>query len=100
MLLCLSFSERFCLGFQQEVPSDAESPLPPIPPRISPILPIDSAIEPDFFRNAFERNFGWRIDHILATPVLAGRCRKAEVDMAPRALKGTSDHTIMWAEFE
>ncbi len=54
----------------------------------------------DFFRNAFERNFGWRIDHILATPVLADRCRKAEVDMAPRALKGTSDHTIMWAEFE
>ena len=54
----------------------------------------------DFFRNAFERNFGWRIDHILATPVFAEHCSKAEVDMAPRALKGTSDHAIMWAEFE
>src|SRR5258705_9392323 len=25
----------------------------------------------DFFRNAFERNFGWRIDHILATAALS-----------------------------
>ena len=25
----------------------------------------------DFFRNAFERNFGWRIDHIMATGVMA-----------------------------
>jgi exodeoxyribonuclease-3 len=54
----------------------------------------------DFFRNAFERNFGWRIDHILATPPLAERCRAAEVDMAARAVKGASDHTIVWAEFE
>src|ERR1019366_6563140 len=43
---CLSFSERFCLGFQQKVPSDAKGLPPPIHPRISPILPIDSAIEP------------------------------------------------------
>ncbi|MCU1233680.1 MAG: Exodeoxyribonuclease [Candidatus Solibacter sp.] len=54
----------------------------------------------DFFRNAFERNFGWRIDHILATAPLASRCRTAEIDMAPRAVKGASDHTIVWAEFE
>jgi exodeoxyribonuclease-3 len=54
----------------------------------------------DYFRNAFERNFGWRIDHILATAPLAERCVKVEVDMAVRALKGTSDHTIVWAEFE
>ena len=54
----------------------------------------------DFFRNAFERNFGWRIDHILATKPLAARCRAAAIDTAPRAVKGASDHTIMWAEFE
>jgi exodeoxyribonuclease-3 len=54
----------------------------------------------DFFRNSFVRNYGWRIDHILATPPLAERCRAAEADMAPRRLKGTSDHTVMWAEFE
>ena len=54
----------------------------------------------DFFRNAFERNFGWRIDHILATEVLANRCRTAQVDMAVRAVAAASDHTIVWAEFE
>ena len=54
----------------------------------------------DFFRNAFERNFGWRIDHILATDVMAARCQTAEVDMAPRNVAAASDHTIVWAEFE
>ena len=54
----------------------------------------------DYFRNAFERNFGWRIDHILATEVLAERCRTAEVDMAARKGKSASDHTIVWAEFD
>ncbi len=54
----------------------------------------------DFFRNAFERNFGWRIDHILATGVLAERCHVAEIDLAPRKVPGASDHTIVWAEFE
>ena len=54
----------------------------------------------DFFRNAFERNFGWRIDHILATGVMAARCRAAEVDMAPRKVAGASDHTVVWAEFD
>jgi len=53
----------------------------------------------DYFRNAFERNFGWRIDHILATPILAERCHSAEVDMTVRKGAGASDHTIVWAEF-
>lgn len=53
----------------------------------------------DYFRNAFQRNFGWRIDHILATTILAERCRRAEVDMAARAVPSASDHTIVWAEF-
>lgn len=54
----------------------------------------------DYFRNAFQRNFGWRIDHILATQVLADRCRRAEVDMGARAVPSASDHTVVWAEFE
>lgn len=53
----------------------------------------------DYFRNAFTRNFGWRIDHILATSVLAERCVIAEVDLEPRKADGASDHTVMWAEF-
>lgn len=54
----------------------------------------------DYYRNAFQRNFGWRIDHILATRPLAKRCRRVEVDMAARSVKGSSDHTIVWAEFD
>jgi len=54
----------------------------------------------DYYRNAVERNFGWRIDHILATKPLAKKCIRAEVDMAARKLKGSSDHTIVWAEFD
>ena len=54
----------------------------------------------DYFRNAFERNFGWRIDHILATAPLAARCSAAEVDVEPRIAPGASDHTIVWARFD
>lgn len=54
----------------------------------------------DYFRNAFERNFGWRIDHILATAPLADRCRACEVDVSVRQAPGASDHTIVWAEFD
>jgi exodeoxyribonuclease-3 len=53
----------------------------------------------DYFRNAFDRNFGWRIDHILATAPLAATCRAVEVDLEPRKAAGASDHTIVWADF-
>jgi exodeoxyribonuclease-3 len=54
----------------------------------------------DYFRDALNKNLGWRIDHILATAPLAGRCRTVEVDMEPRTAPGASDHTVVWAEFE
>ncbi|MDP9055066.1 MAG: exodeoxyribonuclease III [Acidobacteriota bacterium] len=54
----------------------------------------------DYFRNAYARNFGWRIDHILATAPLAARCTEAEVDTKPREAEGASDHTVVWAVFE
>ena len=54
----------------------------------------------DFFRNAFERNRGWRIDHILATPDLAKKCSKVVVDMEPRGKPSPSDHTFVWAKFK
>jgi exodeoxyribonuclease-3 len=54
----------------------------------------------DYFRNAFDRDFGWRIDHILATARLADRCQTADVDLTPRKAEGASDHTIVWAVFE
>jgi exodeoxyribonuclease-3 len=54
----------------------------------------------DYFRNAYERNFGWRIDHILATPSLAASCTACDVDLVPRRAEGASDHTVVWAEFQ
>jgi exodeoxyribonuclease-3 len=53
----------------------------------------------DYFRDALRHNYGWRIDHILATPTLALQCHTAEVDMEARQVEGASDHTIMWADF-
>jgi len=53
----------------------------------------------DYFRNALENNWGWRIDHILATPPLAAFCVDSDVDMAPRRAPGSSDHTVVWAQF-
>ena len=53
----------------------------------------------DYFRNAYGNNWGWRIDHILATETLAQQCTAADVDVVPREAEGASDHTVMWAEF-
>jgi exodeoxyribonuclease III len=53
----------------------------------------------DYFRNAFANNWGWRIDHILATEPLAAVCTATDVDLAPRQLPGASDHTVVWANF-
>ena len=53
----------------------------------------------DYYGRAFEHNWGWRIDHILATAPIAARCRSVEVDLEPRRLPGASDHTVVWAEF-
>jgi exodeoxyribonuclease III len=54
----------------------------------------------DFFRGAYQRNRGWRIDHILATPELAGRCEDVVVDVKPREAPTPSDHTVVWAKFK
>jgi exodeoxyribonuclease-3 len=54
----------------------------------------------DYFRNALANNWGWRIDHILATEPLAGLCRASDVDLVPRQDSAASDHTVVWADFE
>jgi len=54
----------------------------------------------DYFRNAFARNFGWRIDHHSSTACLAEKCHTTEVDLAPRRQEGASDHTVVWADFD
>ncbi len=50
--------------------------------------------------NAVQRNMGWRIDYILATPPLARRVRSCSIDLEPRLAPRPSDHTFLMAEFE
>jgi len=52
----------------------------------------------DYRMNAFRRNLGLRIDHILLTEALAGRCRSCDVDREPRKLERPSDHAPVIAE--
>ena len=50
-------------------------------------------------RGGIKRGLGWRIDHILATPPLAEKSLRCDIDMEPRLLEKPSDHTILKAEF-
>lgn len=54
----------------------------------------------DYFRNAFARNAGLRIDHLLLSPSLAPRLRQAGVDRDVRGWEKTSDHAPVWIEVE
>ena len=52
----------------------------------------------DYFRNAFARDAGLRIDHLLLNPLAAKRLKSAGVDRSARALPKTSDHAPVWIE--
>jgi exodeoxyribonuclease III len=52
----------------------------------------------DYFRNAFGRNAGLRIDHFLLSPLLAARLAASDVDREIRAKAKTSDHAPVWIE--
>jgi len=54
----------------------------------------------DYFRNAFGRNAGLRIDHFLLSPSVAGRLKSADVDRTVRAWEHASDHAPVWIELE
>jgi exodeoxyribonuclease-3 len=54
----------------------------------------------DYFRNAFARDAGLRIDHFLLNPVAANRLKGAGVDRSARALPKTSDHAPVWIELK
>ena len=47
-------------------------------------------------RQAWARDAGLRLDHVLLTPDLAGRLRDAGVDRAVRGEAGSSDHAPAW----
>ncbi|MFL5810155.1 MAG: exodeoxyribonuclease III [Flavisolibacter sp.] len=54
----------------------------------------------DYFRNAYGRNAGLRIDHFLLSPNLSKRLKSAAVDHHVRGWEKTSDHAPVWIEIE
>jgi exodeoxyribonuclease-3 len=53
-----------------------------------------------YFRNAFARDAGLRIDHVLLSPDLAERLSAAGVERDVRAQPKTSDHAPVWVELD
>jgi exodeoxyribonuclease-3 len=52
----------------------------------------------DYFRNAYGRDAGLRIDHFLLSPQLVPRLLAASVDRDVRGWEKSSDHTPVWIE--
>lgn len=54
----------------------------------------------DYFRNAYGRDAGLRIDHFLLSPDLSSRLVAAGVDREVRGWEKTSDHGPVWIELK
>ncbi len=54
----------------------------------------------DYRLNAFKRNMGLRIDHIVASNELAERCKSCHIDKLPRSWERPTDHAPVVAEFD
>ena len=54
----------------------------------------------DYFRNAYERNAGLRIDHFLLSPHVDKRLIAAGVDHKVRGWEKTSDHAPVWIKIK
>ena len=52
----------------------------------------------DYFRNAYGRDAGLRIDHLLLSPAIRDRLADAQVDRHVRGWEKTSDHAPTWIE--
>ncbi len=52
----------------------------------------------DYWRNAWKRDAGLRLDHLLLNPQAARRLRSSGVDRAVRGLEKASDHAPAWVE--
>lgn len=52
----------------------------------------------DYFRNAYTRDAGLRIDHLLLSPIVAKRLVAAGVDRDVRGWDKSSDHAPVWIE--
>jgi len=54
----------------------------------------------DYFRNAFGRDAGLRIDHLLLAPAIVDRLVSAGVDRHVRGWEKASDHAPTWVELK
>ena len=54
----------------------------------------------DYFRNAYQRDAGLRIDHFLLSPQLKRRLVAGGVDKHVRGWEKTSDHAPVWIELK
>jgi exodeoxyribonuclease-3 len=54
----------------------------------------------DYFRNAYGRDAGLRIDHLLLSPAIAPKLKAAGVDRAVRGREKPSDHAPTWIELD
>jgi exodeoxyribonuclease-3 len=54
----------------------------------------------DYFRNAYGRNAGLRIDHFLLSPDLDKKLKAAGVDKHVRGWEKSSDHAPVWIELQ
>ena len=52
----------------------------------------------DYKRNRWLRDAGLRLDHLLVSPALVPRLKKAEIDRLVRGEEGASDHAPAWIE--
>jgi exodeoxyribonuclease-3 len=52
----------------------------------------------DYFRNAWGRNAGLRIDHLLLSPAVSGKLIAAGVNREVRGWEKASDHAPVWVE--
>lgn len=54
----------------------------------------------DYFRNAYGRDAGLRIDHLLLSPPLHGKLKDAGVDREVRGREKPSDHAPTWVRLD
>ncbi len=54
----------------------------------------------DYFRNAYGRDAGLRIDHFLLSPAVAKKLKAAGVDRDVRGWEKSSDHAPVWIELK
>ncbi len=54
----------------------------------------------DYFRNAYGRDAGLRIDHFLLSPAIEKRLKGAGVDRHVRGWEKSSDHAPVWIELK